>query len=127
MIASYNPSPVTMWVFPGLPDHTAKKAYINFNPDRIADTVLAHFGMKREEVFVKCRKRPIVVCRSLIFYFMKERTNLYLSDMARYGGDKCCMDHTTVIHAIKSISDQLDVDETMRKHYADISEKLDNI
>jgi len=70
------------------------------------------------ELKSKSRKRETVFPRQVAMYLMKEFTNLPLKSIGYHFGGR---DHSTVIHAVQTISDMLetdkDVEKTMQKLY----------
>jgi chromosomal replication initiator protein len=86
--------------------------------DSILDAVTSHFDVQMNDLKSKSRKRESVFPRQVAMYLMKEFTNLPLKSIGYHFGGR---DHSTVIHAVQTISDMLetdkDVEKTMQKLY----------
>ena len=86
--------------------------------DSILDAVTNHFEVNMTDLKSKSRKRETVFPRQVAMYLMKEFTNLPLKSIGYHFGGR---DHSTVIHAVQTISDMLetdkDVEKTMQKLY----------
>jgi len=104
------------WIIPGLKN---RDELVIRNPstelkEKIALSVLTHYGLSREMVFEqKTRKREIVFARQLIMFFLKKYTKMSLKSVGqefRGEGFKKGKDHTTVIYAIQQIKNLCDVD-----------------
>ncbi len=74
---------------------------------------------------IKGDKRPknIAVPRQIAMYLSREMTNLSLKDIGDSFGGK---DHTTVIHAIKTITKKSDTDETIKRNILLLKNALKN-
>jgi len=69
-----------------------------------------YFGYEPDSVRQKTRKREIVVMRQIFYYFAKQHMNrrISLSEMGGY----LKQDHTTVLHAHKTIQNLIDTDKS---------------
>jgi chromosomal replication initiator protein len=76
------------------------------NPDEIIDAVCDFYKVTRPQIKERCRKREIIQARFVASYFLRTYTKLTLKEIAGYFG-KGMTDHTTVMHAIASIKNQL--------------------
>ena len=68
--------------------------------------VCLYYNITNEEIRGKKRHRTIVMARHMSMFLIRTRLKLKLKAI----GDLFGRDHTTVIHGIKSIQDQSDVD-----------------
>ncbi len=86
---------------------------------KIIQTVLNYFKLDKEKVFTTCRKREEKDCRFFIMYFLRKNTELTLKDVGKLFPGKTGkgLDHTTIIHAVKTINDLLKNNEEIRRHY----------
>lgn len=89
--------------------------------DKIENIVCTHLNIKKSEIHSKSRKRPVVQARQIAMYFSKKMTDLSLSAIGRSLGNK---DHTTVLHACKTIESLLDTDVMTQTKIKEISAKL---
>lgn len=71
-------------------------------PMEIVRAVAEYFKLTQEELFGKSRSQGIVVARQIAMYLCREKTSMSLPKIgALFGG----RDHTTVMYAIKKVSD----------------------
>jgi len=60
----------------------------------------------------KSRKKELVFPRQVAMYFAKELTDLSLKSIGYHFGGR---DHSTVIHAVQTISDLMEQDEAVKE------------
>ncbi|QCX53714.1 chromosomal replication initiator protein DnaA [Elizabethkingia sp. JS20170427COW] len=96
-----------------------KKKTINIST--IQDVVCKYFGIEKEKLLSKTRKRDIAMPRQLAMYFAKEYTNATFVKIGEEMGGK---DHSTVMYACDTIRDQSKVDKQMKKFVKEIKEKI---
>jgi len=87
----------------------------------IFQIVLEHFGISEESILSKRRFRRIVYPRQVCMYLLYKNTNLTLVDIGTIFSSK---DHTTVIHAKKTISDQMQVDREVKDDIIILNNKI---
>ncbi len=84
--------------------------------DTIMEIVADHFEVAIADMKSKSRKKENVYPRQLAMFLAKEYTDLPLKSIGYHFGGR---DHSTVIHSIQSINEQMgtdpDVDETVQK------------
>jgi chromosomal replication initiator protein len=80
--------------------------------DNILDVVSLHFDVDLETLQGKCRKKENVFPRQVAMYMLKELTNLPLKSIGYHFGGR---DHSTVIHAVQSISEAMASDKSVEK------------
>ncbi|MCH5329260.1 MAG: chromosomal replication initiator protein DnaA [Coprobacter sp.] len=89
--------------------------------DTIKQTVCDFYNMDTALLQAKCRKREIVQARQISMYLAKKYTDSSLSYIGTAIGKK---DHATVLHACKTIGDQLEIDKVLRTQVAEIEQQL---
>ena len=89
--------------------------------DYIQKTVAEYFHLKLEDLKDKTRKKEIVIARQVAMYFSKEYTNHSLKSIGYHFGGR---DHSTVIHAVQSVNDTMDVNANFRDTIKDLKDKL---
>jgi chromosomal replication initiator protein len=89
--------------------------------DYIQKTVAEYFHLKVDDLKDKTRKKEIVIARQVAMYFSKEYTNHSLKSIGYHFGGR---DHSTVIHAVQSVNDMIDVNANFRSSIKDLKEKL---
>lgn len=73
-------------------------------PAVVLDTACQIFGITLEDMCGPARKRPLVEARQMTMYVMRELTDFsYPAIGEQFGG----RDHTTVLHAVRKITDQM--------------------
>lgn len=87
----------------------------------IQEVVCEYFGLQREQLLSKSRKRDIALPRQLAMYFSKEYTNATFSKIGEEMGGK---DHSTVMYACDTIKDISKVDKEIKKYVKELTEKL---
>ena len=90
-------------------------------PKEIINAVSFETKIKLRDIRQDNRKKQIVLARHLIMYFLKTITNLPYEDIARLLGKK---DHTTVMHAVSKIINQIPKDESLRRRVEAIKNYL---
>lgn len=87
----------------------------------IQEVVCEYFGIKREDLLSKSRKREIALPRQLAMYFSKELTNATFSKIGEEMGGK---DHSTVMYACETIKDVSKIDKELKKYVKELAEKI---
>jgi len=77
--------------------------------DDIQEVVCSQLKLERKLLFSKSRKREIVQARQIAMYLAKKHTEYSLSRIGEVLGKK---DHATVLHACKTVKNQMDYDKT---------------
>ncbi|MFL0163110.1 chromosomal replication initiator protein DnaA [Aquirufa salirivi] len=80
--------------------------------ENILEAVTHHFSVELSTLQGKCRKKENVFPRQVAMYMLKELTNLPLKSIGYHFGGR---DHSTVIHAVQSISEAMETDKTVEK------------
>ena len=89
--------------------------------DSISDVVCKHFNIKTELLQTASRKREIVQARQVAMYLSKLYTEMSLAQIGAVIGKK---NHATVLHACKTVKDQLQVDKSFRDDLEEIEKIL---
>jgi chromosomal replication initiator protein len=80
--------------------------------DNILEAITTHFDVDIQTLKGKCRKKQNVFPRQVAMYMLKELTNLPLKSIGYHFGGR---DHSTVIHAVQSISEAIESDKNVEK------------
>ncbi len=84
--------------------------------------VAQFYGIKPELLSAKTRKREAVTARHLAMYFCKQLTSHSLKSIGnRFGG----RDHSTVIHACKTVENRIELEDAFRDEMAVARERLE--
>ncbi|OEK07225.1 chromosomal replication initiator protein DnaA [Roseivirga misakiensis] len=89
--------------------------------DYIQKTVGEFFQISVEDLKDKTRKKEIVIARQVSMYLCKEYTNHSLKSIGYHFGGR---DHSTVIHAVQSVSDMMDVDSKFSNSIDELKKKM---
>jgi chromosomal replication initiator protein len=90
-------------------------------PSLIIDVVAEHFGVNPEDITSKKRNSEFVVPRQVVMYLCRTLTDTSLTNIGRILGKK---DHTTVIHGINKITDEITTNEDLRNKVDIIKKKI---
>ena len=90
--------------------------------DKVQKTVCEYFGISREDLLSKCRKRQIVQARQIAMYLSRQLvSNCSLATIGMEIGGK---DHATVLHACNTVTDLMSTDRVFKKYVTDIEATL---
>lgn len=89
--------------------------------DYIQKTVAEYYHLNQDDLKDKTRKKEIVIARQVAMYFAKEYTNHSLKSIGYHFGGR---DHSTVIHAVQTVNDMIDVNTIFKSSIEDLKEKL---
>lgn len=87
----------------------------------IIDVVAEHFGITSEDIVSKRRNSEYVLPRQICMYLCRELTTDSLQNIGKSLGKK---DHTTVIHGIDKITEEIKVNEELKNKIDIIKKKL---
>jgi chromosomal replication initiator protein len=89
--------------------------------DFIQKTISEYFHVSLEDMKGKTRKKEIVIARQVAMFFAKEYTNHSLKAIGYHFGGR---DHSTVIHAVQTVNDSMEVDSRFQGTMEEIKKKL---
>ncbi len=89
--------------------------------DKIQNVVSNYFNITLSEMLSQRRSRPLARPRQLAMYLAKKMTTRSLPEIGRRFANR---DHTTVIHAVKTITRLSEQDEEMKKNINQIKSLL---
>jgi len=75
-------------------------------PEVIITRVASHEHLKVEEIKSERRLRRLIAAKHKAMFLIKKHTRLSLAEIGKLFNDK---DHATVLHACKSVQNQMDV------------------
>ncbi|MFT4740722.1 MAG: chromosomal replication initiator protein [Algoriphagus sp.] len=102
-------------------NHIVTESAKEINIDSIISVVTEHFQVRIADLKSKSRLRNIVIPRQTAMYLAKELTNLSLKSIGYHFGGR---DHSTVIHAIQTINDLMDIDKEMNSTVTKLRHKF---
>lgn len=112
---------ITMELAQKLTDKIVSVSVQEVSLDRIQDVVCSHFGITREAMLSKTRKREIVQARQIAMYLGRNLTKTSLAAIGAQIGGK---DHATVLHACNTVNDLIETDRNFKQHVLDIEKQL---
>ena len=85
----------------------------------ILKTVSNYYGVSIEDIKGRCRKRKIVKPRQVVMFLLRTKARMVLSDI----GEVLNRDHTTVIHSITCIQNDIThpYDDSLEKDLININ------
>lgn len=89
--------------------------------DTIQDIVCKFYNIKSELIHTASRKRQIVQARQVTMYLSKQYTEMSLAQIGSLIGKK---NHATVLHACRTVKEQMEVDKIFRDEISEIEKKL---
>ena len=89
--------------------------------DKIQNVVSNYFNIGLSEMFSQRRSRPLARPRQIAMYLAKKMTTRSLPEIGRRFANR---DHTTVIHAVKTITRLSEQDDEMKKNINQIKSIL---
>ena len=99
-----------------------KESRPHLSVEQIQRIVCEYLQIPEDLVRARTRKREIVQARQVAMYFSKQLTKHSLKTIGSHFGNR---DHSTVIHAVQSVSDQIDTDPSFREMVAQVKKKLE--
>ncbi len=91
------------------------------NVEHIIQLVCDYFEIKREDLLGKSRQKRFVKPRHIAQYLTRKFTNLSLPEIGKKIGG---VDHTSVLHACRRITEDMEKDENLRSLISYISRQL---
>ena len=85
--------------------------------DKIQNTVSNYFNISLNDMLSQRRSRPLARPRQIAMFLAKKLTTRSLPEIGRRFANR---DHTTVIHAVKTITKLSEKDEEMKKNLVQI-------
>ena len=95
---------------------------VNLTIEEIQRIVCDYLDIPEDLVRAKTRKREVVRARQIAMYFSKDLTQHSLKTIGLHFGGR---DHSTVIHANKTVEDQIETDDQFRSMVEEIGRKIE--
>ncbi len=100
----------------------ARRATPIISIDAIQRTVARKLGIEEELLRHKTRKQEVVLARQIAMYLCKEMTNHSLKSIGYHFGGR---DHSTVIHAIQTIQDDMKLEPLLVKRIDELRKAIE--
>lgn len=91
------------------------------NIEMIQKSVSSYFSIPLDALKDKTRKKEVAMARQVAMYFAKEFTDYSLKQIGQYFGGR---DHSTVIHAVQSVHNLIDTDDSFRQSVNELKKQL---
>jgi len=104
-------------------DMVSKRVQKSIHADDIIKAVASYFGVAPSELKGVTRHKQVVTARHVAMYLIREYTGVSLPHLGKLFGGK---DHTTVIHAIEKVKQQMDKDNDIRNAIDNLRKHLEN-
>ena len=105
-------------------DYVSADAGHTVTPSYIVDIVADHFSLTPQEIYSKNRSNKIAYPRQIAMYMCRRYLNMSLVDIGKAIGGK---DHTTVMHALKKIEDDIAKNDASLQNVLDVLVKKLNL
>ncbi len=90
-------------------------------PELIIDTVAEHFHIQPADICSNKRNSEIVMPRQIVMYLCRDMLDIPLKSVGNYIGKR---DHSTIIHGVKKIEDEINNSENMKNTIDIIKKKI---
>ncbi len=94
---------------------------MNVAMEDIVSTVAAHFSVPEQAVYSTGRSKEVMLARHAVMFLAKELTDFSLSEIGTAIGGRT---HATVLHSLKLMHDQLEIDPVLRHRVSQIKAAL---
>ncbi len=91
------------------------------NPNMIINIVAEHSGIKPEDITSRKRNSEFVEPRQIVMYLCRTMTDTPYQNIAKILGKK---DHTTIIHGVKKITEEMERNDDLRNKIEIIKKKI---
>jgi chromosomal replication initiator protein len=102
-------------------DKYVKNNINEINVELIQNIVCKYFDISKEVLVSKTRKRNIVQARQIVMFLAKKHTKKSLVKIGKENGGR---DHATVLHALKTVKNLMDIDKEFNGYVSEIDRKL---
>lgn len=92
------------------------------SPERIRETVARRWRVRPEALASKRRTKDLTVPRQVAMYLIKEKLGTSLVQIGEFFGGR---DHSTVIHSIKKVEEEMAKDDDFRQQVDDARHELE--
>ncbi len=100
-----------------------EKKILNDKIEMIKMLVLGYYSQTWNQIDTKSRKRPLVLSRHLITYFIRKKLGIPLKSIGALFFDN--KDHATILNSISTIQDFIDSDKVFKQHFEHLNKLVD--
>lgn len=103
----------------GLPASFVKE--IKVRPIKVISTVAKYFDYRNKDLLGTSRKADLVVARHIAMFILRDTLNIQLEKVGELMGGR---DHTTVMHAVEKMKDEVNINIDIRRKVTAIKQAL---
>ncbi len=103
----------------GLPANFVKE--IKVRPIKVVSTVAKYFDYRNKDLLGTSRKADLVVARHIAMFLLRDTLNIQLEKVGEIMGGR---DHTTVMHAVEKMKDEVSNNADVRRKITAIKQAL---
>lgn len=119
--ATANASKITLELTKKILKNIIKEKKSEYTIAHVIEVISAYFDISEKAIKAKTRKRDVVQARHLAMYYSKHLTKKSLATIgSEFGG----RDHSTVVHASKTVKNLQETDKDFRRYMEDIERLL---
>ena len=111
-MSSFHAAPITLDFARSCLDGYLQVEDPQISVDSIISAVAKFFNIKVQDMKGPRRTRQLVVPRQVAMFLARRHTGLSLPEIGKHFGGR---DHTTVMHAVRKIDNQIETDEAFRR------------
>ena len=94
---------------------------LEVTPQLVVEVVAEHFGITMDQITSKSRSNDVANPRQIAMYLCKNMTDASLETIGKAVGGR---DHSTVVHGIKKVGDDISTDTSVERLVATIRKKI---
>ena len=94
---------------------------LEVTPQLVVEVVAEHFGITMDQITSKSRSNDVAKPRQIAMYLCKNMTDASLETIGKAVGGR---DHSTVVHGIKKVGDDISTDTSVERLVATIRKKI---
>ena len=94
---------------------------LEVTPQLVVEVVAEHFGITMNQITSKSRSNDVAKPRQIAMYLCKNMTDASLETIGKAVGGR---DHSTVVHGIKKVGDDISTDTSVERLVATIRKKI---
>ena len=98
-----------------------KELPLEVKPQLVVEVVAEHFGITMDQITSKSRSNDVAKPRQIAMYLCKNMTDASLETIGKAVGGR---DHSTVVHGIKKVGDDISTDTSVERLVATIRKKI---
>ena len=99
---------------------------MNLTVRTITNEVADYYNIPVDDIYCVRRKAENIKCKHIAIHFIKHFTKMSLAAIGNeFPGRNGRLDHATILHAVKSVSNQYDTDRLYRDEINEIRQRLE--